>query len=515
MTSWLVDTFQMEPGWARGIGFFIAVVIVLALISIFVWVLRRIAGGRSLGGRSRQPRVAIMDAAALDTRRRLILIRRDNVEHLLLVGGPSDVVVERNIVRGVPVSQAYPRQPLAEPQLGTAALDIDPEPVPVAPPPAPQREAAPVRTAAPRRPAAQQPAAPQPPLQPPLQPTAARAAAPQRVFGTSQPRAGDTPDTASPLKRAGASVAAAGAAVAGLARGGHATGSEAPRPEAPRPEAPRPEAPRAEPARAEAPRMEIPPRAPAPAATAPAQPAAAVPQPRREPPPPIRRNVTPPSSGPAANARTAFPNFGEAADKPATDKPATERSASPRGDLSGVTAGAALAGAASGGVPASGASAPAAAPAPVATPVAPVSAPAPAVEKASPDLGSLEDALLAELGQSRAGSPPAPAERSEPRAEFGSRPTPPPAPAPVPAVEAEPADAVEATDESSGADDGDTRPETATVAPAEKDVPEAAAGEKADAAPEAEKKAGAGPVTMDAIEEEMARLLSEIGGPRK
>ena len=87
MTSWLVDTFQMEPGWARGIGFFIAVVIVLALISIFVWVLRRIAGTRALGGRSRQPRVAVMDAAALDTRRRLILIRRDNVEHLLLVGG--------------------------------------------------------------------------------------------------------------------------------------------------------------------------------------------------------------------------------------------------------------------------------------------------------------------------------------------------------------------------------------------------------------------------------------------
>ena len=111
MTSWLVDTFQMEPGWARGIGFFIAVIIVLALISIFVWVLRRIATTRALGGRSRQPRIAVMDAAALDTRRRLVLIRRDNVEHLILVGGPSDVVVEQNIVRGVPVSQSYPRQP--------------------------------------------------------------------------------------------------------------------------------------------------------------------------------------------------------------------------------------------------------------------------------------------------------------------------------------------------------------------------------------------------------------------
>eukprot|EP00873_Tetraselmis_striata_P015746 jgi/Tetstr1/436010/TSEL_024889.t1 len=115
----------MEPGWARGIGFFIAVVVVLALISVFVWVLRRIAGTRVMGGRSRQPRVSVMDAAALDARRRLILIRRDNVEHLLLVGGPSDVVVERNIVRGVPVSQAYPRQS-SQPPVDVAAASLAP-----------------------------------------------------------------------------------------------------------------------------------------------------------------------------------------------------------------------------------------------------------------------------------------------------------------------------------------------------------------------------------------------------
>src|SRR5664279_5714347 len=52
------------------------------------------------GTRGRQPRLAVIDAATVDGRRRLVLIRRDNVEHLLMIGGPTDVVVEPNIVRG-------------------------------------------------------------------------------------------------------------------------------------------------------------------------------------------------------------------------------------------------------------------------------------------------------------------------------------------------------------------------------------------------------------------------------
>ena len=48
----------------------------------------------------RMPRLAVIDAAAVDGRRRLVLVRRDNVEHLLMIGGPADLVVEPNIVRG-------------------------------------------------------------------------------------------------------------------------------------------------------------------------------------------------------------------------------------------------------------------------------------------------------------------------------------------------------------------------------------------------------------------------------
>jgi flagellar protein FliO/FliZ len=89
----------------------VAFLIVLALIALATWVMRRM-GGTTLAtsaARGRQPRLAVIDAAAVDGRRRLVLIRRDNVEHLVMIGGPSDVVIEQNIVRAVPV--APPREP--------------------------------------------------------------------------------------------------------------------------------------------------------------------------------------------------------------------------------------------------------------------------------------------------------------------------------------------------------------------------------------------------------------------
>ena len=83
--------------------FFIAFVIVLALIGVTAWLVRRFSasgfGGSS--ARGRQPRLAVVDAAAVDARRKLVIIRRDNVEHLLMIGGPTDVVVEQNIVRAI------------------------------------------------------------------------------------------------------------------------------------------------------------------------------------------------------------------------------------------------------------------------------------------------------------------------------------------------------------------------------------------------------------------------------
>ena len=88
------------------VRFVVAFVIVLALIGAKFWIIRRFGATRvgAAAQRGRQPRLAVIDAALVDGRRRLVLVRRDNVEHLLMIGGPSDIVVEQNIVRAVPVT---------------------------------------------------------------------------------------------------------------------------------------------------------------------------------------------------------------------------------------------------------------------------------------------------------------------------------------------------------------------------------------------------------------------------
>jgi flagellar protein FliO/FliZ len=94
------------------VRFFVAFLIVLGLIGAIAWAVRRFGSGRlSASTRGRQPRLAVIDYASVDGRRRLILVRRDNVEHLLMIGGPSDIVVEPNIVRAVPAARDSGRPP--------------------------------------------------------------------------------------------------------------------------------------------------------------------------------------------------------------------------------------------------------------------------------------------------------------------------------------------------------------------------------------------------------------------
>lgn len=122
--------------------FFIAFVVVFGLIGLTAWLVRRFGTAR-LGEstRGRQPRLAVIEAGAVDGRRRLVLIRRDNVEHLLMIGGPSDIVVEQNILRGQAARDAAASCTTAADTLPRAMAEqngwpLQPEPV-TAPAPAP------------------------------------------------------------------------------------------------------------------------------------------------------------------------------------------------------------------------------------------------------------------------------------------------------------------------------------------------------------------------------------------
>ena len=184
----------------------VGLIVVIGLLAAFFYGLRRFGGERlgAGGGRGRQPRLAVIDAAMVDGRRRLVLIRRDNVEHLLIIGGPTDVVVEQNIVRA---AGALPREaaPVALPRtapLGEGSMwPLQPEPAPREPAsrePAPRepapREPAP-REAAPREPAPR----PDPPMR--LDP-AARPEPPIRLEPTMRsepaPRVEPRPQRQSP-----------------------------------------------------------------------------------------------------------------------------------------------------------------------------------------------------------------------------------------------------------------------------------------------------------------------------
>ncbi len=82
------------------VQFAVTAIVILALIALVYWLMRRYsAAGLGKIGRGRVPRLAIVDAMSVDGRRKLVLVRRDNVEHLLLIGGPSDMVVEQTIQR--------------------------------------------------------------------------------------------------------------------------------------------------------------------------------------------------------------------------------------------------------------------------------------------------------------------------------------------------------------------------------------------------------------------------------
>jgi len=69
----------------------------------------------NLGGwlfRSRpEPRLGVIEQASVDSRRRLVLIRRDGVEHLIMTGGPVDVVIETGIQAPPQPEHAEERSP--------------------------------------------------------------------------------------------------------------------------------------------------------------------------------------------------------------------------------------------------------------------------------------------------------------------------------------------------------------------------------------------------------------------
>lgn len=78
--------------------FVLTLLFVLALIGVLAWLARRAGLGsrvaRTAGARRR---LSVSEVSVIDGKRRLVLVRRDEVEHLVLLGPQTDLVVETGI----------------------------------------------------------------------------------------------------------------------------------------------------------------------------------------------------------------------------------------------------------------------------------------------------------------------------------------------------------------------------------------------------------------------------------
>ena len=113
------DNRVLQIGFLAACG--IAALIALAIVYRLTFAHRL----RVPGGRTRQPRLGLVDAFSLDGQRQLVLIRRDNIEHLVMIGGPNDVLVESQINRAVvPARESNQASPLLVPSTPARRTEV-------------------------------------------------------------------------------------------------------------------------------------------------------------------------------------------------------------------------------------------------------------------------------------------------------------------------------------------------------------------------------------------------------
>ncbi|HCO54096.1 MAG TPA: hypothetical protein DIT93_03650, partial [Pelagibacterium sp.] len=89
--GFLNSLFGGENGYLTMI---VALAIVIVLIVLAVWLIKLVGDASASVGRGRNRRLMVIDSVAIDNKRQAIIIRRDETEHLIVIGGPNDLVVE-------------------------------------------------------------------------------------------------------------------------------------------------------------------------------------------------------------------------------------------------------------------------------------------------------------------------------------------------------------------------------------------------------------------------------------
>lgn len=102
--------------WGSYVQAVASLIFVIGLMLAALWVVRRYGvAGLNVARPSGRRRLALVEAMPLDGRRRLVLVRRDNTEHLLLLGGTTDLLIETGIAVPVFPKPDIPRSEEASP----------------------------------------------------------------------------------------------------------------------------------------------------------------------------------------------------------------------------------------------------------------------------------------------------------------------------------------------------------------------------------------------------------------
>jgi flagellar protein FliO/FliZ len=84
--------------------FGLSLIVVVALIFLVAWVVKRFGGSRFGGHHGDEAELQVVSTLAIDPKRKLVLVRHGKLEHLLLIGGGSDAVIERSMIGGIPLA---------------------------------------------------------------------------------------------------------------------------------------------------------------------------------------------------------------------------------------------------------------------------------------------------------------------------------------------------------------------------------------------------------------------------
>lgn len=82
-----------------GVFYVLTFLIIIGLAGLAFWITRQSSGFHpvQLLPKKQKKRLTLVETRYLDNKRKLVLLRRDNVEHLVLTGGPVDMVLETGI----------------------------------------------------------------------------------------------------------------------------------------------------------------------------------------------------------------------------------------------------------------------------------------------------------------------------------------------------------------------------------------------------------------------------------